>query len=30
MPGEDEAMSPTLLEPFWPGRRAQAHDQHRS
>ena len=26
-PGEDAAVIRTLLEPFWPGRRAHAFDQ---
>jgi hypothetical protein len=26
-PGEDAAVFRTLLEPFWPGRRAHAYDQ---
>jgi hypothetical protein len=25
--GEDGGMSPNLLEPFWPGRRAHSYDQ---
>jgi hypothetical protein len=25
--GEDAAVFRTLLEPFWPGRRAHAYDQ---
>ena len=27
-PGEDALVFRTLLEPFWPGRRAHAFDQH--
>jgi hypothetical protein len=26
-PGEDSTVSRTLLEPFWPGRRAHAFDE---
>jgi hypothetical protein len=26
-PGEDGCVIRTLLEPFWPGRRADAYDQ---
>jgi hypothetical protein len=26
-PGEDDCVIRTLLEPFWPGRRADAYDQ---